>query len=492
MDLPSIKHKALSGLGWIMVAKFTGQAFSWASTFIMVRLLMPEDYGLNGMANVAFNMLMILSSSGMADGLVRARTADDRTVRSLLGFLIVINFILFAIQFFAAPFMAAYFNEPRLESISKVMAVAFLLMPWIIIPQALLTRELEFKIKSGVDFTANMATVIISLGLAYRGYGVWALIFGQLTNLVIQSIGLNLAKTIPKIPYFNFQGIGHFVGFGGVVAIGSILWGLYCNVDVVIGGRLLETNELGYYVTALQLAAMPMIKIMPIIVQVAFPFFCQMRSERDRVIWYFRRSLRLAALFSFPVFFGLGGIAPQFVPLILGERWRPMVATVMILCFSIPFRLVINLFSPAVKALGKPWLLVINSMVILVALTVGCVYGARWGAEGLASAWLVAAAFSFLVTVFSSAKTIGLKIRDVFVDLLPPFIVGLTMFVLVYNLYLYFEIELGYENKSEILAKIAELTISVTVGVVFYTTLTLAAFPRRAREVVEIWRNRNR
>lgn len=482
----------MRALGWTVLAKVTGQLLSWASTFIMVRLLLPEDYGLISMTSVVFNMLMILSSSGMADGLIQAKDADDRTVRSLLGLLIVINTLLFLVQFFSAPLIAAYFNDPRLEAITQAMALAFLMMPWVIVPAALLTRGMEFKAKAIVDFASTMITIAVSLALALQGYGVWALVIAQLLNLLVHMIGLNLVRSFPRMPRFAISRIGHIVQFGGVVALGSVLWGLYSNVDVIIGGRVLEPTELGFYVVAMQLAAMPMVKTMPMLVQVAFPAFCQLQTQPDQLIWYFRRTLRLAAFLSFPVFFGLAAVAPQFVPLVLGERWEPMVTPLMILSLSIPCRMIMNVFSPALKALGKPWVPVMNSLLVLLSLLATSLYAVRWGAAGLAFAWVVTAAFSLAILIVKASPALGVRVRDLVADLLPSLALSMIMVLTIWLVDQQLVVGMVADREAGLIGRVAALAFTIVVGIISYLLAGGLLFPRQLLEVVEIWRNRKK
>jgi O-antigen/teichoic acid export membrane protein len=151
---------------------------------------------------------------------------------------------------------------------------------------------------------------------------------------------------------------------------------------------------------------------------------------------------------------------------------------------------ILNLFSPVLKSLGRPIIFTANSVLTLVLLVGACIYGVQWGGEGLATAWLATAVLSVIALAISSARAIGVRIREIIADLLPALIVSSIMFVLVSLAHFYYNIDFGFAQGMEIFAKSADLTISILLGVICYIAVARLLFPRLVYEVVAAWRSR--
>ena len=322
---------------------------------------------------------MTLSNAGLADGLIQTRKIGNETLKKVLGLLILVNLILFLIQFALAPLLAAYYEESIVERLAIVLAFVFLMAPWISVPQALLMRELDFKANSIVFLVASLVGVGVSLAMAWKGYGVWSLVFGFVTNNVVQIVGMQLIKPTLVFPSFNFSSIRRIIYFGGAVTITSLLWSVYIRADVFIAGRVLDTSIVGIYATAIELATLPMTKLMPIINQVVFPVFSRIQIDSNLVEESYRKGILLFSIISFPVFLGIAAVAPEFVPLFLGKKWIGVVDPLIVLCFSIPFRSAMNIFAPVLRGLGRPEIVLKNVVFSMIAVIGSFLIGVRWG-----------------------------------------------------------------------------------------------------------------
>ncbi|MDN5936684.1 MAG: oligosaccharide flippase family protein, partial [Nitrosospira sp.] len=198
MDKPQnhneIIDKVVSGARWAAMLRLTGQAVSWLSTIIVVRFISPEDYGLNAMVEAPLELLMLLSTFGLDLALVRSKNIEQNELRSVFGWLLVINGLLFLAYFFGGSLIAAYFGEPRLELLARALAFVFLLVPFRVIPNALLDRKLKFKLRALAEFIASVSAAIATLVLAILGAGVWALVVGMLINRVLLAIILMILE----------------------------------------------------------------------------------------------------------------------------------------------------------------------------------------------------------------------------------------------------------------------------------------------------------
>jgi teichuronic acid exporter len=147
------------------------------------------------------------------------------------------------------------------------------------VPDALLVRRLDFKRRSAVEVSALIFGGLFALALALTGHGVWSLVWGQLLAACLRSAGMAAAARFCIAPSFNFGGMRGVGSFSSLVTAGRMTWFLSDKVDVLIIGRLLGAQMLGFYVVALHLAALPQNKIQSILNDVAFS--ASRRSSRS-------------------------------------------------------------------------------------------------------------------------------------------------------------------------------------------------------------------
>ncbi|MEO7320595.1 MAG: oligosaccharide flippase family protein, partial [Nitrosospira sp.] len=240
-----IIDKVLSGARWAAILRLVGQAISWLSTIVVVRFISPEDYGLNAMLEAPLELMMLLSAFGLDLALVRSKNIEQDELRSVFGWLLLINGLLFLAYFFGGALIAIYFDEPRLELLAKVLAFVFLLAPFRVIPNALLDRNLKFKLRAFAEFIASTSAAIATLVLAILGAGVWALVAGMLISRVLLAIILMIMQPWIIAPSLSFSAVRKMMAFGGVMTFGVVLILLSDKLAILVAGPVLGAEMLG-------------------------------------------------------------------------------------------------------------------------------------------------------------------------------------------------------------------------------------------------------
>ena len=408
----NLKNRVLSALRWTAVARLTAQVITWAVTIVVIRVLDPADYGLMAMSEVVFGLLMMMSTAGLGSALIQAKDIDDSQVRRMFGVLLLVNGALFAALFLGAPLVGSYYREPRVVDLSRALALGFLLIPFITVPSALLSRDIDFKRKSLVELVGSVVSVLVILALAATGFGVWALVVGRILALLLQAIGLQLVRPFLKLPLFSFRAAKGLISFGGIYTVTTILWFLYSQADIVVAGRYFDSETLGYYAVAMHLASLVIARSMPLLNQVALPAYSRLQDDPAAVSYYLCKVVRAATIMAFPVFFGIALVAPEFVRLVLKPKYESAILPLVLLSLHMPLRLLSNLLPAVVYGLGRPRIEMGNAVFGLIVMPIAFLVGIRWGLTGLCVAWL--AAFP-LVMGFQVARTLPmlrLRLRD--------------------------------------------------------------------------------
>ena len=394
---------------WRSGTQILGQMIAWGSTFLVIRILSPSDYGLFAMSQVILVLFNMLNGYGLASALIQKAQADERAVRQLFGMLVLLNLALAAIQFAAAPLAAAYFRHPQVAELLRVQALLYFTTPFIALPYALLARRMDFRKQAAVNLVSAVAGALAALGGALAGFGVWTLVFAPMALFATRAIGMMSAARAWMWPSFDFRGAGSMARYGGLMATGQLFWFVQSQADVFIAGRHLDAHMLGIYTTSLFLAQIFVSKFVPPLNDVAFSAYARVQHDDAVVGAAFLKSVRIILLVAMPFYLGLAAVADPLVHVMLGPKWLETAPVVALLALAMPFMTVQVLFAPASDARGMPGVSARNSATGAVILPIAFLAGVQWGVIGLAIAWIVAYPLYLAISAWRTLPVIGVR-----------------------------------------------------------------------------------
>lgn len=427
-----LRGKVITGLSWTFMGRVSSQLITWVITFLVIRILLPEDYGLKSMAEVCYSMAFMLSSAGIGTAVIQAKEITERTLQQIFTFLMLFNLGLALLLNALAVPIAWYYHEPRVTPILMTLSLGFLVSPFITMAEALLSREMRFKKISLSNFIANITASISTLSMALLGAGVWALVIGPLVGNILNAILLNKYASWPKKLRLDFRESMDSIRFGGTVTLASLIWYAYVQMDIVIAGRAWDVAQVGVYAVAIHLASMPMNKVMPLLNQIAFPAYSRLQHDPSAIRWYFLKSVRIVAFVLFPLSFGLAVVSVASLPLLLGEKWQAVAFPLCILSFGIPLRALNTLPGVVTRSLGRPMVDVENATTGFLILLPAFAIGVLWGEIGLALAWTLAFPLVFLQNAKTSLQVFQIPLWQMLQQIKPPLLCATLMCVILF------------------------------------------------------------
>lgn len=434
----ALAHDVRRAVFWRSGSQIAGQIIAWAVTLIVLNLLQPADYGLYAMAAVMMTFLDFLNGYGFASSLIQRKDVDAKTIRQALGIMMLLNLGIAVIQFAAAPLVAAYFGKPEVEDLLHHLAFIYLATPFIIVPEVLLARGLDFRRQAIANLAGALVGAIVSLGCALAGLGVWTLVYAPIALFYTRAIGLTIAARMYILPSFDFRGTRHMLHFGGALMVSHLCWVIQAQADVTIAGRLLSEHDVGLYATALFLSQLIVAKFVPPLNQVAFPAYAKLQDDPPAVRAAFLQSLQLIMLITAPIFFGIAATAPAIVGTLFKAEWQPMVPLVQLTALAMPAMTLQVLFAPVTQARGMPHLSMRASLVGAALFLCSFLAGVQYGTWGLAAAWLFAAPLLLLITIRIAHPATGAGIRAVAMAIAPALTCGLAMAGIILSVELVF------------------------------------------------------
>ena len=425
------RDQVRSAIFWRSGGQVVTQILSWASTLAVIRILNPADYGLFAMTQVVLNFMMFLNGYGLISALVQSESIDSRKLRQAFGLMILLNAGLAAGQLILAPVVAAYYRQPMVGDLLRVQALIYLSTPFISLPEVLMGRSLDFRRPAFVNLIAGIVAAAMAIGGALAGWGVWTLIWAPIAGFWVKAIGYLLATRFFVWPSFDFRGAGPMIAYA-ISLLGSQLFFLIqSQADVFIGGRTLDPHMLGLYAEALFLTQIFVSKFIPPLNDVAFPAYSRMQADRSRVAWSFAKAVRLLMLVACPLYLGMAATAAPLVETLFGAKWLAMAPFVRVLALAMPFLALQVMFPTLCNAMGRPGLSARIAMIGALIMPAAFLVGIRFGAIGLAAAWLAAYPVFAIVTAHLAGRLVGLTLPTLAQAVAPGFVSAAAMALIV-------------------------------------------------------------
>ena len=447
-----------SAVAWRWGAQVGAQIITWTSTFLVVRLLDPTDYGLFAMSQVVVTALAFLNGQSFATSIVQTDRIDERRVGQVFGMLLVANIMLATIQFTFAPYAAVYFGEPIVADLLRVQAALFLTIPFIALPSEWLARKLEFRKQGQVNMGSALVGALTALTLAWLGWEVWALIYAGLSIFLARAIGMMIAARFTIRPIFDPRGALDLFTYGGVLTLCQLFWIVQSQSDVVIAGRLMPTYDLGLYTQALFLTLIVTARFIPPINEVALAAYSELNRAKKPLGPYFLKTARLVMMVSAPIYIGLALTSENAILVLMGEKWTGLIDIVAGLALVMPFFALHLICSPVTNAMGRPKVYLFTSICGALIFPTMFLWGVSSGAMGLVHAWWVAAPLLCSITLTVTLPRIGVSLMSLLDALAPIALACAAMAVSV----------LAVQNIVAIDSPLVALALHAAVGAFIY------------------------
>ena len=457
----SVEKQAISGLKWAGIAKLAGQLVSWVTTLVVLRLLAPSDYGLMAIVTALIALMSNIAELGLGASIVHVAQLERSELERVTGAIVVINLLMGALVAGCAPLIAGFFGNPQLTPLVQVASLQFVCSALSTVPQSLAYRDMDFRWLARVELMAVLATGVVTLSLAYFGYGVWALLLGNLFSASIRTALLASREWVR--PRFQSAGLMRHLSFGGTVTASRLVWQVVYQSDLFVAGRVLPAAAVGLYSVSLHVATLPMQRIMGVINQVAVPAAARLQAEPERLRTRLLEATRVLALFGVPVLWGMSSVSREFVRTVMGPHWDEAVLPLKLICLVVPLRMLTAVYATAMTAIGLAIVDLRNAVTNAIVLPLSFYVGARYGVDGLAAAWLVAIPIVFGINFPKIAHAMHVSLMDIAKVAWAPVLAGIGMYAAVY----------GFGLLAPGLSPWVALIAEILVGAVAYTVLVL-------------------
>ncbi len=407
----SLGSRILSGIAWKAGSQITLQLARMVVALLLARMLTPHDWGLAAMVLVFAGFVVVFTDNALGTALIQRReiSEDDRSTVFFVG--TGIGVLLALVGIACSGPLASFYGEPEVQSLFVAVSIGFLVSSLGATQMALLIREMEFKRLELRQIAATLVGACIGIGLALGGFGAWAIV-GQLLGEAATSTVLLWVIT-PWRPRLRFStaSLRSMGGFAGNVFAENVIWQAGRTVISVMIGRVLGAAALGTYTLATTVILMPFARIAAPLQQVFFPAFARMSDDRERMADVWIRATRLVGALSVPALVGLVIVAPEFVDVVLGQRWEQATDVIRILAVVGIIQSLQTLNAEVLLALGKAGTLVRFTILWFTGSVGAVAIGTQWGILGVAVAYTIATIVIEPVRTYLTTRALGIPMR---------------------------------------------------------------------------------
>ena len=472
--MPSYRQKVFRGLAWRSSVDLSQQLLQIIFTAILARLLTKADFGLVAMAMLFTRFIRTMTSVGFGTAIIQSPDITQAQISALFLIQVIIAALISLVCFFAAPLAAAFFNTPNLIPVIQALTWAMLINGFAF-PRTLLRKNLQFGGLSLLELISMVVGNIIGVIMAFKGFGVWALVFRLLSQRILFSAAIwPVAGWTPVRP--SFAGTSKFAHFG-LNMLGSKIFKYFSqNMAAIITGRFIGVETLGSFNIAYNQAIVPAQKVQSVLTSILYPAFASIHTDLAEFRHKFYLSVFSLGVVFIPLMLGLSAVAQKLVLVVYGAKWQEAGVFLTFLAVVGMLKGMEHLFLSVIIVRGWAsfvfWIAAAETALSLPLLFLSSYF---FGVMGLIIAYLVASFFAFVLTVTAAQRAVEdntLILRATH----RSFIMAGIMFCVVF----------GYSFVAPPSA-LATLCLQVTIGLVIYTLFRIKLLTTDERAIIRSW-----
>jgi lipopolysaccharide exporter len=475
-----LRAATVKGTAWSYASFVTIRVPALVTTIVLTRLVAPSDFGVIALGLVILTYLDALNEFGISAAVIYS--ADDGDAeRSVAFWLSMATGIAAALLMtaFAIP-LAAAFDEPRLRTVLPVLSLAFVFNSIGSVQIAVLKKRLQFRQLVPVDLARAVLKAVVAISAAFAGWGVWSLVAGQLSGELAGSVAVWLKLKWRPSVVWDRAVARRVLGYGSHIMGVGLIGALLADVDYLIVGRRLGSQQLGFYAVGFRLPEIAVMGICYAVSATMFPVLTRLRRDPHAMALGLAKSLRVLALLTIPIGVGIALTSRDFVATFYGERWAP---TSRVMPFIAMYAVVFSITfvcGDVYKAVGRPGILMVMGAARFPLAVVALILVAGHGIVWVAATQLALMSTNMIVQMVMAHRVLGIPLSLFARSTKSAVLAGAAMAVAI----------IAFRHALTGFGSPARFFISVAIGSVTYVAVALALERSLVGEIADGLRSR--
>ena len=425
------------------------QVVSFVVSIVLARILEPELYGTIALITVITSILQVFVDSGMANALIQKKDTDDLDYSSVFYFNVAFCLVLYIGLFFASPLISRIYGSPDLVPVIRVLGLTIVVSGVKNVQQAYVAKTMQFRRFFFSTLGGTLFSAVVGITMAYRGFGIWALVAQQLLNAAVNTAILWLTVGWKPKLMFSLQRLGGLVSYGWKLLVSALLDTIYLKISQLVVGLKYTSSDLAFYNKGDQLCLLVVENINSSIDSVLLPV---LSAEQDS------RAIKTSSYIMMPLMMGMAVCAEPLIRLLLTEKWLPCVPYMQVFCAMYAFYPLHTANLNAIKAMGHSDIF-LKLEIIKEIVGIGLIFAAmNISVYAVAVSQFVSGLISLVINAWPNRKLLGYKLTKQLRDILPALLLACLMGVCIYPISL-----LGLSDWLTLLIQVL-LGIAIYVG----------------------------
>lgn len=472
------KKHILSSLIWKFLERGGTQGVQFILQIFLARLLTPNDYGIIALITIFIALARVFVQSGFNTALIQGKDINEEDYSSVFYLSMFVAILLYIILFFTAPAVADFYKIKDFILILRVLSLTLFIGAVTSVQNAIVVRKMQFKKLFISSLGAMLISGVIGIIMAYKGYGVWALVYQQLSNqLIITLILWFVVDWRPKL-VFSIKKIKKLFFYSYKLLLSALLNTLYMNFRSLVIGKLYSPDMLGYYNRGNDFPRIISTNFDGAIQSVMLSTLSREQDNKLRVKQMMRRGIVTSSFILFPLMVGLAIISKPLVLLLLTEKWLPCVPFIWVFCGSYSLLPIHTANLQAINALGRSDIFLKLEIIKKILGVVILIMTLKFGVYVIALGMLLSGIISTFVNSYPNKKLLNYSYKEQIIDILPSLLISLIMGIMIY--------QLSYLVKGNLLLIIAQIIFGGVSYIILATIFKLECYKYLLSTIREI------
>lgn len=429
----NLKQKATSGMIWTALQKYSTMFISFISGIILARLLTPYDYGCIGMLSIFMVLADVFIDGGFGAALIQKKNPTQEDYSTIFYWNLGMALLIYVILYLCAPAISSFYNTPILCQVLRVQGIVLFIHAFNLVQRSQLKKKLNFKILSIITIVTSLISLGVTIIMAYKGYGVWALVAQNLITSAIPAIVFWFYVRWRPAWMFSWDSFKKLFGFGFYMFLTHLINQFSSHLQGLLIGRLYNPSTMGYYSKAQGTEKLASTSISSVMTQVTYPLYAEVQDDLAKLAHMIRRLTMTLAYITFPLMFILLLCAKPIFVLLYSDRWLDSVPYFQILCIAGLAACLQSVNYQSIAAIGKSqkmfWWTVLKRTVGIGFVVCGLIL---WGMKGLLLGVILNQYFSYFVNIGLVSKFVGYKWIKQIRDILPIGLISVSAAIISY------------------------------------------------------------
>lgn len=416
----NLKQNAISGMIWSAVQKYSTMIISFLSGIILARLLTPYDYGCIGMLSIFMVLADCFIDGGFGSALIQKKNPTNQDYSTIFFWNMIVALLVYTILYCSAPSIARFYDIPLLSDVLRVQALVLFIHAFSLVQSNQLRKKLNFKLISIVTVATSIISLTVTIFMAYKGFGVWALVANNLISASIPAVVYWFYIKWRPTWTFSWSSFKELFGFGFYMFLTNLINQFSSQIQGLLIGKVYDPTTMGYYSKAHSTEKLTATSISSVISQVSYPLYAKVQDDIQMLITLIKKLTMSISYVTVPLMCVLILIAKPLFLLLYSDRWLPCVPYFQVLCVAGIVNCLMAVNTQTIAAIGKSRVM-FSATLIKRVLGIGFIVGGLFlfGMNGLLGGVVLNSYFSYIVNILLVSKHIGYKWHRQLLDLLP-------------------------------------------------------------------------